>query len=180
MKTKLLIVIGFFFVIGSNGQKGMSENDFLIEKKESNGETVISFEEKNNCISSFGAPLNDEGQIVNFIESDIISREVLDSLECTIFTKEEILLFEDYRCIANVIVSSTGQIVKVSFSFNIFGHSEKEFFSKISADKLQLFSQKIKEHISFDFSFNHNIKKHGYYNQGFLIFKSLCSEKLIF
>ncbi|MDN5291924.1 MAG: hypothetical protein PWQ06_2163 [Anaerophaga sp.] len=133
---------------------------------------LVSFEEKNNCISSFGPPLNDEGQIVNFIESDFKSRKVLDSLERTIFSKEEILSFEDYRCIANVIVSSTGQIVKVSFSFNIFDASEKEFFSKINTGKLLLLSQKIKQQITFDFSYGCDIKEHGYFSQGFLIFKS--------
>ncbi len=172
MKTKLVIVIGFFFLISINGQKEMSENGFVIERRENNGETVISFEEKSDGISLFRAPLNDEGQIVNFIESDFKSRQVIDSLECNVFSKKEILSFADYRCIANVVVSSTGQIVKVSFSFNIFEHSEKEFFPKVNAGKLMQLSQKIKQHISFDFSYGSNIKEHGYFNQGFLIFKS--------
>lgn len=171
MKRILIISIVWLLSTGIKGQEVVKDG-FKIYKTYLDGHLWLNFEEISDSYT-YPFPQGSKHEFLEFMGADFDSRDILDSLERSIFTKREIdLVNSKYKCLATYTISTVdGRIVKVTYAF-FPRNSNALSYTEIDPIKLKAYSRKIKENITFVVRFSNDIKTHGFITQCSRVFIS--------
>jgi len=170
---KKIVLINFFVLSISTISIQAQECVDKFEIKKSimaSGKNYVTYEEIINESPTTKPPSDSLGNIVNILNQKLISKITLDSIENDIFSFEEINELTNYICFAIVIVSSNGDIVKVTFVFTGIDPD-------IDCEKLWNYAQKIKQKIKLKFVFDREVHQIGNYSLSFRVFLSVNHQQ---
>jgi hypothetical protein len=162
--TSFLAIILATSLFCTNPQ--VNKNFFVIKKinSKSIGKTTFYYKDK-GLSDKFLAPKDYNGHsIIELSNKNFNSIEKVKYLESQIFNIDEIQYLKNTHAMAECLVSSSGKIICVSF---IFVNTDP----KVSQEKLVKFADKIKEEISFEFTFIREVAQDGYLFQTFPVFR---------
>jgi hypothetical protein len=169
MKKVYVFFTAVFVVVAINVLAQDSQENFFLIKKEKNninGKTYLYYLDPASN-EHYPAPKDGNGQYVEVTGMEVNSIEKLKQIELKIFKPEEIKYLGTNSCIANFIVTTSGKIISVSFSFCGWEPAE------VPAAKLKEYASQIKENITFEYSFRPESVQEGYLQQSVFVFRSL-------
>ncbi len=169
MKKVYVFFTVIFVVVAINAFAQDSQENFFLIKKEKNsiyGNTDVYYLDPASK-EQYPSPKGGKGQYVEVTGMEVNSIEKLKQIELKIFKPEEIKYLGTNSCIANFIVTTSGKIISVSFSFRGWEPAE------VPVAKLKEYASQIKENITFEYSFRPEPVQEGYLQQSVFVFRSL-------
>jgi hypothetical protein len=170
---KIFILIAIVLTITTlQGQTQLLKDGLIKEKIKigNNSKYITKYSDGKFSLANLPRPSDKDNNIAEIANAKLNSIEKLDQITQKIFTSEQAKCLAENRCYFSCVLSSLGKIVSVSITFSN---------NDPAIDRKQLveFSNQIKENLSFDLSFDREVKQIGYILLTHPAFPSLMKPK---